>query len=226
MHNKSHRYTNMEQFKDHVKSKLRLDDTEFEVILTEQNEDERFEESHISYLREEDENIQALQVCSSKCFRNFVPCKNETERVNEFEGIELMKMVNDKPEFYCKTHPEKKANFICLNKSCDYIFFCMMCRKKHERTCSRKLMVMNIEQIKNKDFINDYFDESEVDFDESIKKVQNKIKKKREKMNEMFNVLEKTLVNKLKLQSKEFKLKQMREFILDKHKDYKGRKSN
>lgn len=87
-------------------------------------------------------------------------------------------------------------------------------------------MVMNIEQIKNKDFINDYFDESEVDFDESIKKVQNKIKKKREKMNEMFNVLEKTLVNKLKLQSKEFKLKQMREFILDKHKDYKGRKSN
>ena len=223
MRNNSHRYTNLADFNEHVKSRIKIDDDKFELIETEKDEDDRFEEDHVKFLREEDEIIQALQVCSSKSFLNFIPEKDSSQLMNELNKEGIMKTLNGKAVFYCKRHPEKKANFICVNKCCEYTLYCMSCRKNHAKECNRKEMFMNINQIEKKDFMDEYFDVHEFKYDEKINKVKEFVETQREKMSEMLNVFEKILVNKIKLQSKEFKLKQIKDLIEDAHRKFEGK---
>lgn len=222
MHHKAHRYTNMEQFKEGMKSHLHLPENDFEVIYAEQDESERFEESHIQFLRKEDEKIQSLQVYLSQNFKNFIPCKSQQERTSIFDDENMMKKNGDKIQFYCQKHPGKRAGFLCLNKSCDFVMYCMSCRREHNEECNRKLMYMNIRDIEAKDFANDYFDTGEYDFDEQVKKVKDLVQKQRVKMTEMLDLFEKTMISKIKMQGMEFKLKQMKEAIDDRHKHFKG----
>ena len=223
MHHKSHRFTNMEEYKNNMKSQLRFDENEFEVIYTEQKEEDRFEESHLPYLRKEDNEIGTLQMYLSHNIRNFIPRKDKQECTSIFSNSNLMKTVKDKPTFVCLKHLEKKANQICLNKSCEHVIFCMKCRGDHEANCSRKTMSMTINDCQQLDFVNDYFDVDEYDFDEKIENVKELVEEKRKKMIEMLDVLEMILINKLKLQAKEFKLRQMKESINDKHTEFKGK---
>jgi hypothetical protein len=222
MHHQAHRYTNMEQFKQGMNSHLRLPENEFEVIYSEQNESERFEESHLPFLRKEDEKIQTLQVYLSRNFKNFIPCKSSAEMTSIFDDENMMKINGDKIQFYCQKHPKKKAGFLCLNKSCDHVMYCMSCRKDHDQNCNRRQMVMNIKDIEDKDFANDYFDIEDYNYEEQTSKVKELVQTQREKMNEMLDLFEKTMISKIKMQGMEFKLKQMKEGIEDRHKHFKG----
>ena len=52
---KSHRYTNLEDFDFKVKSRIKIDDDDFEVINAELEENDKIVEDNVEYLQEEDE---------------------------------------------------------------------------------------------------------------------------------------------------------------------------
>ena len=222
MHHRNHRFTNMEEYKNGMKSRLRLDDNDFEVIYSEQNEDDRFEESHLPYLRKEDNEIGTLQLYLSHNIHNFIPAKEKSECTSIFGEKGLMKIVNDKPVFFCRTYPDKKATKICLNRSCKHVLFSMKSQKVHESECNRKLMTWNINEVLDEFLIDDFFDTNDYDFDEQIQKVKDLVEAKKTKMNEMLDVFEKIMISKVSLQAKEFKLRQLKEIINDKHQIFKG----
>ena len=142
---RNHRYTNLEQFKSEIISKTKIDSSEFQIIELEIEETERFEEENVNYLRQEDETIQSLHVCSSKSFTNCIPSKSEEELNNELSSEDLFSIQNNNIKFKCKIHPERNAAFICVNNSCPLTFYCLSCRNEHNKTCNRKLMAMNID---------------------------------------------------------------------------------
>lgn len=219
---RGHRYTDLADFNKQAKSRVNVDEDVFEVVIAEKEEDDRFEEEQVEFLREEDEIIQALHVCGSKNFSDFIPKKSESQLISELNVEGLMQIQNENVKFFCKNHLNKKANFICVNKSCEYTLYCMSCRKQHDKCCNRKFMSLNVNQIRNQDFVDEYFDVADFGFNEQIDRVKELVGGKRDKLNELLNVFEKTLVNKVKLQSKEFKLRQIKGFIEDAHQKFTG----
>lgn len=226
MERKQHLYSNEEDFKHHVKQRIKIDDEQFELLWSEMDEEDRFEDDQIKLLVQEDEIIQALHLCFSKSFLDCLPQKSQNQLINELSQEGLMQTEENKVAFFCKKHKGTKAVDICLNKSCKYTLFCMKCRKSHGKKCDRKEMDLNIDQIQNKDFMNGYFDVSRINYEEIVEKVRGFLNEYREQVNQMFNVFEKTLVKKVRLQSKEFRFKQIKESIEDAHSKFTGKANN
>ena len=158
---------------------MNIDNSEFEIVELDIEESDRFEEDDVNYLRKEDEIIQALYVCSSKSFIKCIPVKDEIQLNEELKNDELVTSVNGETQFNCKRHPKRKAGFICVNKCCDYTLYCMSCRMKHNKECSRDLMYLNIDDISKKDYVDQIFNVKEFNYDDQIEKVQELIKKKK-----------------------------------------------
>jgi hypothetical protein len=219
---KSHRYTNLKDFDFKVKSRIKIDDDDFEVINSELEENDKIVEDNVEYLQEEDEIIQALNICMIKSVGKLIPKKDSSEMVDQL-GENLMKKNGDKAKFVCSKHPEKNANFICVNKSCEYILYCMSCRKQHSKECTRKEMYLNVKDIEDKNFVDQYFDSSDFGYNEKIESVKKMIADHKDRMNNSYDLLEKNLIGKIKFHSKEFIMKRIKDSIEEKFNEYNGK---
>lgn len=208
------RYTNLQEFQDKIKIKFGYNDDSFEFLTSQIYQPEQIKDEEFDLIREEDELIEALQLNLRKAFENLIPKQGKKEWMNNAESSEKM--------FKCKKHPNRSCTYVCVNSSCPYGFFCQSCSKAHQKECNRNIMYMNSDQIINREFVHEYFDPSSFDYEQQIRAVRELVDEKRKKINMNFDVLEKIMVNKIKFQSKEFKLKQLKACLDNVFEEYEG----
>merc|ERR1712137_390527 len=109
MNTQTKRYTNLQEFNQQSMSRIKIDEDKFEVILAEIEEDDRIDDDQVKFLQEEDEIIQALHVCSSKSFMDFIPTKTKNQLMDELSEEGLIKIDDDKIKFFCKKTQNQKS---------------------------------------------------------------------------------------------------------------------
>lgn len=219
----SHRYTNLEHLRSKVKERMKMEDSHFELVSSEFDNEEQIEEDNVQFLHEEDETTHCLHMCMIKSMEQLIPKKEEFELTDSL-GEDLMNEKNGKTVIMCTKHNGKTANFVCINKSCEYVFYCMSCRKQHAKDCNRKEMFMNIKDLYDKNMVDQYFDTNDFDYEGQIDQVKEMIKNSKERMNEIYDILEKNLICKIKFHSKEFIFNKVKAKIEDKFDEFEGKK--
>ena len=211
-----HRYTNLTERKTAVMEKAGIEEDLFEVLESNIYDPSIIKMDELDLIRPEDDTIYALTLNLLKSFERCIPEKQTEKWV---ESVRRSHNSNvDQKDMKCKKHPERTATYVCVSTHCPLNFFCQACVRTHEKTCDRKYMHMNSIQIQNEDFVTEYFNPEEFDYDGKIDEIKAIVKKQREKNNMTLDIIEKIMLNKLKFQSKEFKLKQMKA-KLEKHFD-------
>ena len=216
-------FKDLDEFYNFVGNWIKISEDAIELFKVEIDEGNRFEEEHVKFLHEEDEIINALNICFHKSFNNSLPAKSSFQLMNELNEADLMKSKGNSVSFHCKKHNSRTAKHICVNKSCEFTLYCMDCYSTHQKKCDRNLMPLHIGDTLNIDLLDEYFNVSDFDFDAKVRKVREWIEVHKNKVHEMLSVFEKTLINKLEMQSKEFLLKNLRNSIEDSHRKFQGK---
>jgi len=215
-------FKNLEEFESKVIGNLNIDQDGLEEIKGALDEDEKIEEENVPYLHNEDVATQGLNICMSKLIQNAIPKKTESEIIDKL-GNNLMKEDGDDVKFVCQNHNNANAYSLCVNKSCDYVFYCRGCKKSHQKKCNRTEMDLHLADLSNENFIDEGFDLSEFNHDENIDKIKDMIAEYKEKMSNAYDLLEKNMISKIRMFSKEFILKKIKGNIEDKLDEFKGK---
>jgi hypothetical protein len=218
-------FKDLDEFESKVIGKVNIDQDGLEEIKGALDEDEKIEEENVPYLHNEDVATQGLNICMSKLIQNAIPRKTEAEIIDKLKG-DLMQEDGDDVKFVCQNHDSAKAYSLCVNKSCDFVFYCRGCRKNHQQSCNRTGMDLHLADLKNENFVDDGFDLSDFKHDVNIDKVKDLIAEYKDKMNNAYDLLEKNMISKIRMFSKEFMLKKIKGNIEDKLDEFKGKSKN
>jgi hypothetical protein len=84
-------------------------------------------------------------------------------------------------------------------------------------------MYINLSEIRDKNFMDQYFDTTDYDYDGKVDAVKKMIEESKTRMNEVYNMLEKNFIGKIKFHSKEFIFKRFKTNIEDKFDEFEGK---
>ena len=118
---------------------------------------------------------------------------------------------SEEGSLFCRNHPRRTRNlYLCLNVDCPLKVYCKICRKNHHhKACSRIEMDTELNQIDDKEELLEYFDVKNWPYDEHIRTVRRKFTDMRVSIEKYISEMEEIMIKKMKLQSKEFRLKQI-----------------
>ena len=149
----------------------------------------------------------------TKFFENsFIKCmpKPDLNKIEQdFQSLQESLKHSD-PKMFCKVHPTKYISFVCVNKTCPFTFFCQRCSKDHNKKCSKTNMFLNPDVIIKRENLDQIFDTKSFNYEDEINKVRKLVEETKKTIDYELNVMLLNAEDKLRSQSKEFKLKQFK----------------
>jgi hypothetical protein len=217
-------FKNLEEFQEKVQNKLKMDPEQYDHFVENQFKPQEREEEETPAYTDDDMTNECLNIVMKETTNNIIP-KNfkKWEETLKVSGKVDMKDVED---FKCINHPKRKVCYVCLNSNCKLIFFCQGCLKNHNDVCDRENMIVNNKRILEKDYVEEYYDYDEFDFDNKIDQVKDEFAKVKEEINNSLNVLEKISIDKIIFYSKEFKMRRIRDIIVEDLKEFEDTPSH
>ena len=114
----SKRFTNLEQFHSKIRLPLNMEENDFEVIISELDQEDQTEEDNVKYLHQEDAVIQSLHICMRKSTMNMIPRKEEFELSDKL-GEDLVSEKDKKIQF---STPQPIEHEVCKSTPKALIF--------------------------------------------------------------------------------------------------------
>jgi hypothetical protein len=127
--------------------------------------------------------------------------------------------------FFCKNHLKQKKNlYLCLNVDCPLVVFCKICKlRKHSKCCSRVNMDIKLDEVNDKEELLGFFDVENFEYNKFESDVSEKFKNLKQTMNNSIDQMESLILKKVRLESKEFRLKSIYQKFLEHSEDTSGR---
>lgn len=219
------RYTNLADFNQQVMKIAETDTEEFEIIEESQIFNQsKYSNEDFEYLTEEDQKIKANIFNLTSVFNKCLPKIKVEEKQESFKDLQES-LTHSDTKMFCKRHPKIQISYVCINDRCPFSFFCNRCLKTHSESCDKVNMYLNPQAICSEEYCSELFNEEEFDEENELKKVKSLIEEKRKKINKQLDGLLKLSEDKLKSQSKEYKLLYFSEHVKTKLEKFKSEKS-
>lgn len=219
------RFTNLTDFNFNVMNVSETDNEEFQIIEESQIFNQsKYQEKDLLYLTEEDEKIKAKMFDLTSVFNKCMPKLNIKEKENLFKDLQAKLNHSDK-KMYCKNHPKIQISYVCINNSCPFSFFCNKCLKDHKKSCDKINMYLNPSAISSEEYCTEIFDETDFDEETELKKVKDIVEEKRKKINQQLDGIIKLSEDKLRSQSKEYKLHYFCKVVKEKVDEFESNKT-
>ena len=122
----------------------------------------------------------------------------------------------------CSTFPHRRASFLCTVPNCPLQFFCDSLGYYHRKNCTHSFQKLNIESVKRKGDIQDYFDIAKIDFlnpKQQINEIYRELQTFIEKIIQNFKM---DSIKRLISEGKEYRLKRITNEINLQHSKCKG----
>lgn len=219
------RYTNMVDFNKAAANFADITEEEFQFIEESQIfNSTKFMKEEFTYLNEDDEKLKGKMHSLTNVFKGCMP-KIDLKKKEEMFREDQEKISHQNPKKFCKNHPKIQISYVCVNNECPYTFYCERDKKLHSENCSRTSMFLNPHSITKREYVQEIFTEEEFDREEKMEQIKNIVEFHRTQINKKLDIILKLSQDKLKIQSKEFKLYQFSEIVKKKLNQYEEQPS-
>jgi hypothetical protein len=103
----------------------------------------------------------------------------------------------------CTRHPDKKVNLICTNTECPFKLMCVLCRKDHDNKCSRTLIYVNPNDLKDKNLHEEHHESKRSLIEEKLMELDEFGGRVKEEFGGFVDIMVKHWKNELKTMTKE-----------------------
>lgn len=204
-------FKSLDEYENAVSDKLNMESTKLEEFQENEYAPEEKKEEEAALLTNEDVEINAANVLMNKTLKNLYPQNvQKWASTVKHSGMGEIKEVK---QFKCTVHKKRNVCYVCVNSNCKTVFFCQQCLPEHSKKCDRENMFFNNVRLNEKEFVNEYYDYDDFDFDEEADKIKEKFLTLQENFKTHFEILEKIALDNLKFYSKEFKIRRMKQIV-------------